>query len=1104
MITPSLAAALEVFTDLGWRKASIEEAPTLPLGTPEQRKIAVAGLRSGEWGGFERTVLADQLGMSGELNFGTVSWVSWVGPNLAMLALFAIRVGVSQQRTRTVLNHCWTVDDGVVAAVLAQRGERFCSSLIEAGGVRIGVAARLVLALELPVPQSSNYLAEWGRWAADQLGVGWSPASRAEGAEQRVSARFLEHLQAVVDAAVPDNGLTAALGYGIRQAWIDSDQALELAFAGLDAAPRPTDRKAWLGVLLDDLALSDQALVARADALVPLLAMGESILVERLAPALIAGVAEAGLIDVAVSSLTTPTKKAKLVVLKALVARPMPTLEVRQAVADQVAALASGRDTAVAKAASAVATAWGLAELSEPVDEPEESVSGWWQPTPPLWTLPRFERGEVSAAALTELAAATVNGLPNQADLSTERFLAVANELACDDPDAARAALQGVTGLGSWDCWIIQWRDGKSVGPVRDHSEGFLAARAEAVMLKLGALPCVLSEPSFVDLAIDPAELLTRLGSYASLGVNVLAADLFLAMTRCDARRAGAEVAAAFRQLTVPVVSSQGTAMPRSAGELIADYLDDPVADPKLSFDTRTASWRMVLPTMPKAFADFAVNWDADRSWIGNYTFMAFPSWGDAGLVKVIWSADIPPEAGEVFRQLVRRREPLTPGLAINILAGPRACHPQALAGTTQAVLDAWQRGLLQPGVADVALLDWRQPATGLASFAATLLEFAEAGLAAVAWPVLDGLLAAATKAPRLLAGAAEVAEAMAVLVEEVVAAVGDGRAEAGVLQVPGVRALAMRPGSSRAVVAARQVVAALPEMEPPSVTPEEAALLDPPFEELWSSDAPADAGSVIADGVIVRADWADPAASSRSLRFELELPGQSGVSNLVEPGASFLVEKAWTWDLTHEGQCRATCQVDGAEPSTVWLHWDEASSAMVVAADRDWRNGVDRPLEPGARTPLTSSLLTVAVGLAAQDGDNAWVGRSLITELADDGQLGAAGVAVAMQALLTSPAISPARLAGVITKCPHLLGVLWPILTESVRSAGATAESLPRWLSIVLDVALRYAPYLREAAARGLMGEASAWPGLAEIAARPGKSAAVAKAAQLQRALAV
>lgn len=1103
MIDPALQAAMAVFTDLGWSEAPIEQAPTLPLGTPEQRKIALAGLRSGQWGGFEPTDLGDQLGMSEGPGFGAVSWVSWVGPNLAMVSLFAIRVGVSSRRAGTVLLHCGITHDDVVAEVLAQRGERFCSSLIGSRGVWIGIAARLVNALELPIPQSSNYLVEWGRWAAHQLGVDWSHASPAEGAQQRVSARFVEHLQAAVDAAVPDNGLTAVFGYGIRQGWIGFDQAVELAFAGLDAASRPTDRKAWLGVLLDDLALSDQALVARADALVPLLAMGESILVERLAPALIAGVAEAGLIDVAVSSLTTPTKKAKLVVLKALAARPMPTLEVRQAVADQVAALASGRDAAVAKAANAVVTAWGLAELSDPVDKLAESVSGWWQPTPPLWTLPRFERGEVSAVAVTELAAVTIGRSSIEAVLSTEQFLAVANGVARKDPEAARAAVRGVTGWGPWVTWITDWRDGTRTGPFPDGSQSFLAARSQAVMLNLDVLPCVMSEPSFVDLSIDPADLVDRLRSYAKAGVSVQAADLFVALTRCDARLATAAVVAALRKLRVRVVTVKGKTLARHAGKLVAEYLADPVREPSLALETRTGFWRITLPPMPAAFARFGVNWNAGRNWSGDFTFMVFPTWGDAGLVNMAWGADLPAEAGEVHRQVVCRREPLTPGLAINLLAGPRACHPLALAEATQAVLEAWQRGLLQPGVADVALLDWRQPAAGLARFAATLLEFAEAGLASVVWPVLDDLLVAATKAPRLLSGAAEVAEAMEVLVPETMAAVGDGRAEAGVLQVPGVRALAMRPASSRAVAAARRVVAVLPEVEPPSVTSED-GVLDPPFEELWSCDAPGDAGSVIADGVVVRADWADAAASSRSLRFELELPGQPGVSNLVEPGVSFLVEKVWTWDLTHEGQCRATRQVDGAEPSTVWLHWDEASSAMVVAADRDWPNGADRPLESGAKTPLTSSLLTVAVGLAAQDGDNAWVGRHLITNLAEDGRLGAAGVAAAMPALLASPAISPARLAGVITRYPHLLGVLWPILTESVRSAGASAESLPRWLSIVLDVALSYAPYLREAAARGLMGEASAWPGLAEIAARPGRSATVAKAAQLQRALAV
>jgi hypothetical protein len=619
-----------------------------------------------------------------------------------------------------------------------------------------------------------------------------------------------------------------------------------------------------------------------------------------------------------------------------------------------------------------------------------------------------------------------------------------------------------------------------------DGQRSYLYARDQLVLRHLDELPCLLSEPSFVDLSIDPGDLLARLRLYAQAGVDALAADLFLALARCDARLASPELAATLKTVAVNVASVDGGFLAQPAGLLVADYLVAPVAEPQLSFQPRNGSWRLVLPVLPPAFAAFGVQWDTERNYYGDYSFAVFPSWGDAGLVNRCWSADLPPELGQVHRQVARRRDPLTPGLAINLLAGPRSCHQRALAEATQAVIEAWQRGLLRPGVADVGLLDWRRPPTAVAALAQTLLEFAEVGLASVVWPVLDGLLVAALDAPRLLAGAAEVAEAMVVLTPEVLAAVADGRADATAVDVPGVRALAARAGSSKAVVAARAVVAALPLVEARAAAmTAPTVVLDPPFEEYWTAQDP----PVIEDGVTVRAEWVDRSAPTRMLRFALEVPGQP------EP---YLVTKGWT--LECEGQCVARLKDEDSPEAQNWLYWDEQVQAMQVKSRR-WADGHQQVFADRPNPPLSSSLLTIAVGLAAQDGDNAWVGRRLVAQLIEDGRLGSTGVRVAMGALLNSPDVSPAKLAGMLAKAPHHLAALWPILTESVRFAAA-GEELPRWLNPVLDLALRYAPYLREAAVRGLLGEGPAWPGLAELASRSGQSAAVKKAVRLQNAL--
>ena len=87
-------------------------------------------------------------------------------------------------------------------------------------------------------------------------------------------------------------------------------------------------------------------------------------------------------------------------------------------------------------------------------------------------------------------------------------------------------------------------------------------------------------------------------------------------------------------------------------------------------------------------------------------------------------------------------------------------------------------------------------------------------------WPLLDDVLLASLRAPRMLAGTAEVAETVRSLLPAVLDAVASGAADPTALALPGVRALAVRAGSSNAVTAARAAVALLPavqvDAEPP------------------------------------------------------------------------------------------------------------------------------------------------------------------------------------------------------------------------------------------------------------------------------------------------
>lgn len=73
-LNPGLDAAIEVYRALGWDRAEPHEAPSLPIGTPDQQRIAKAGLRSGDWGEF---------GQIGERTYG---WISAVPVQEASLA----------------------------------------------------------------------------------------------------------------------------------------------------------------------------------------------------------------------------------------------------------------------------------------------------------------------------------------------------------------------------------------------------------------------------------------------------------------------------------------------------------------------------------------------------------------------------------------------------------------------------------------------------------------------------------------------------------------------------------------------------------------------------------------------------------------------------------------------------------------------------------------------------------------------------------------------------------------------------------------------------------------------------------------------------------
>jgi hypothetical protein len=434
-------------------------------------------------------------------------------------------------------------------------------------------------------------------------------------------------------------------------------------------------------------------------------------------------------------------------------------------------------------------------------------------------------------------------------------------------------------------------------------------------------------------------------------------------------------------------------------------------------------------------------------------------------------------------------------------MAALRSSTPAAAEDSQRAVTEVWERGLLRPGVADVALLDWStDPPSNLAALSTALDGIAKDGLLSVVWPVLDGLIAASLKAPRLLAGTAELAELASAFLPEVQLAVEKGLADKTALDLPGIRSLAQHGGSSRAVIAAQKIVSLLPPMEGALIKAGKAApVMETPFDEVWPGRKKA--SSLIDDGVAITIDWANSESPTKLFLFTLTLPG-------IKDRVFQVVNSGWYYDLETEGQCLAYSAAPGtafarSNENQAWLHWNTEKKAMVVSENRNWVEGKDSSLKKGTPTPpLPASLLTVIVGLLAQDGDAVYYAPRLLKKFIKNGQIGEEMIRKATRTLLQSSVLSPAKLVRSLEKDVKLLPILWPMLTECIKSAGelvAAGNAPPVWVNRILDVALRYAPYLAEAAKRGFIGaEDAQWLGLSEIASSKAKSTAVTKAKNL------
>ncbi len=975
-------------------------------------------------------------------------------------------------------------------------------------------AVLLTHRMRLPLQDNVEYFKDWAVFAAYSLTEDESLlGGRSIDVDlQVIEDRFEDHLRGAIGSGIPATGpISKVIGPAVTRGWCDRDETVELVFAGLDAAVRPADRKAWFSILVDDLGVSDDEFLSRAEALVQTMSLGDSVVIEKISPILIARGDEHSLTEVLTVALLAKPKKTRRLVLFAAADRPRPDDEVVAAVSYLVMELAAGDDLALARAANRLMAAWQIE--GEPLPEPDAEIRGLWQTAPDPWDVPRFVTGEATGESVRDLGAQLFARRSEGVDTVVEQFLAQLAALAYRDPAAARSALAGMPavwqaglfGATSWAQEPVDQTNSESVADseITDDDPEFAAllelqsqwsyvadpvwARDQALATAFGDAPVLLSTPSWVDLRLDVADLVDRLETYQRSSATATESDLFLALTRLDTAGMTSETHTALKQITVPVKLEDGTTMTRTAGEIVAEYVQDPVQEPDLVVDTRLGGWDVDEITVPSSLREFP-NRLADRVTPVQY-FVVFPTWRRAATRMLDWISEA--GRGVALRQLARAAQPFDGPTAINFLAAQSSLHDAAAADASIAIQEAWQRGLLRPGTADVCYLNWQRTPSGLTAFAATSAELANKGLLSVVWPVFDDLIVESLCAPRTLAGTIDIVRVIKSFMAEVTTAVAAGVAGTTALDLPGLRELAGRGGSGNAVRLAKEIVAELPEpvAVAPIREPEPAVDLD----GIW----PAKAGTApaVIDDVSIEAHWLDATAVRKRLVLDLRLPGDAD--------RVLRVDKSWFYDLEVERQCAADVLGDSGDTAQVWLRWDVRRRRLVVGEHRNWSGEGEGPLVRDAQIgPLTVTMVAVVLATLCHDDP---ASHYYVQSILRSGDVGWQAVRAAMRTLLSHPDVSPARMVKIVEKNPDLLAVMWPVLTESVRTAASGEGNPPKWLNRVLDTALYYVSYLREAARLGRIPVDDAqWSGLVELAARPGKSAAIGKAAALRDALGI
>ena len=1168
-----LERAVEIYRSLGYEETAYEDILSLGIGTKEEQGIARDGLKSGEW---------VQIKQLSENSYG---FAPVIDVDLKKLAVFAVRIGVEAKRAANVIGR----GDEISLQAIMARGENFAIHFISAAessnrrawehslSVLGMLCLKLLHRMNLPIPESVEYMKDWAA-ASSVILLGAKKDYLFDDSftleKEEILSRFIEHIEKGISLNMPATGpFPDLLFFGVENHLLRKEAVKEYIFDALYIAKRPGDRKAWVE-LLDKLGCTEKDFLERAENLIPLLGLGESPLIERFAPVLIENISEELLYPVLISCTSAKVKKTKKMLLNSVLKREKP--KSANDFVEWISLYLQDEDKSIAGLAEKLALSWGLALEQE---ESTKELRGLWRESPKLWEVPRFSLGEGTAESLTDMVALLSNRKDCVEDLLFEQFLALANHIAYKNPEEAKISLAGIPNSDSGILWTLgRWARGIETKPVEESRQRFwqgekeivkieyrelLTMRRENLFRTMGQWPCLLSTPSFEDLSISVEDFLERLSLYRAEKFSYVSEpDLQLALTRLDmetfsqediskCKEERSKCVEKLQELDLKIQLPSGEFLQDEEGkdillgELIAAYLHDPYVEPDF-FPGETPYWKVEL-NMPESLRVMPYR----LSYSHKALFSIFPNWGDYSLTAVHRDFEVYHGQGIILRQLARRRKPLSKGALMNWIAVFGKPSDENAEDALKANKEAWERGLLLPGIADISYLDWSGgELSNLANLAAAMDFMANEGMLSLVWKAACDTVEQSLKIPRILAGTAEIVKFLRDYLDETIFAVEKKLASKEALEMKPIRILAGKSGSSKAVSYAKEIFEKLESLEIECIKStdnigfreksnlkdgaslkDSAALKDgavlndnrSPRENqgnikntsksniISSVETPADFEKVwlplpegkelIEDHVTFRVKGLELRKNEKVFQFNLDLPEDSDCSYQV-------VIAGWLYGLAHEGQVSGT-KIDrrgdrndkiDAEKE-VWLHYDKEKGEIVVSEFRNWRGGNKSPLE-GEATPYSKLFLSFVVALLAQDGDSIYGAKSLFKELVQSGTLSLKIVRDITRLLLSYEEISPAKLVRIVEKESELLSICWGMLWECIKDAGAkTAETgkPPVWINRILDICIYYAAYLKEAAKRGYISKEDAlWPGLLEMANCGAKSTAVKKAKEL------